>query len=112
MGIFDSLFKPDVDALSAERNVKALIRALGYRKDQDVQQRAARALVKIGYPVVEALIAALKDPDRDIRGGAARALGKIGDVRAVEPLIGALKDQGRGIRESRKGSGKDRQPRC
>lgn len=43
--------------------------------------------------VVEPLIATLKHDNWCVRGGAARALGEIGDVRAVEPLsITALKD--------------------
>jgi HEAT repeat protein len=43
---------------------------------------------------VEPLIAALKDENSDVRQAAAKALGKIGDPRAVEPLIAALSDEG------------------
>jgi HEAT repeat protein len=42
--------------------------------------------------VVDARIAALRDPDADVRERAAYALGQIGDARAVEPLIAALRD--------------------
>ncbi|MFQ5520302.1 MAG: HEAT repeat domain-containing protein, partial [Candidatus Methylomirabilia bacterium] len=47
---------------------------------------------QIGAPAVELLIAALEDERGDVRVGAARALGRIGDARAVEPLIGILGD--------------------
>ena len=48
---------------------------------------------------VEGLIRALKDKDRHVRSWAARALGEIGDKRAVGPLIKALRDKDSGVRE-------------
>jgi hypothetical protein len=75
------------------RALKPLILAL---KDpySVLQDEAVAALVKIGEPAVEPLIAALEDTDTDaVRVAAAIALGKIGDNRAVEPLILALKDR-------------------
>jgi len=42
---------------------------------------------------VDPLIAVLKDGNKDKRKGAIKALGEIGDARAVEPLITALKDK-------------------
>jgi len=50
-------------------------------------------LVKIGKPAAEPLIKLLGDNDWNVREAAARALGKIGDVRAVEPLIKLLGDR-------------------
>jgi len=120
MGIFDGLFKPNVERLRAKRDVKGLIRALGYGRDKYVQERAAEALgeigdaravepliaalkdrdwfveyalAKIGKPAVEPLIVALKDEDKDVRLIAIGALEKIGDARAVEPLAAALEDK-------------------
>ena len=59
-----SLFgPPDVDKLKAKGDIKGLIKALGYQRDWQV------------------------------RVSAARALGEIGDARAVEALIGALGEQ-------------------
>jgi len=61
-------------------------------------------LVKLGVPAVGSLIETLEDEDINIdcgatiresvavREGAAEALGKIRDKRAVEPLTNALKD--------------------
>lgn len=53
---------PDVEKMKARRDVKGLTNALGYQKDKYVRKAAARAL------------------------------GEIGDARAVEPLFAALKD--------------------
>jgi HEAT repeat protein len=64
--------------------------------DQGVRRSATEALVKIGGPAVEPLIAA--SIDQDVRKYAARALGRIGDPRAVEPLSAALEDQNGDVR--------------
>lgn len=53
---------------------------------------AWKTLGKIGKPAIGPLIAALKDEEGNIRNGAARALGEIGDPEAVEELIQTLKD--------------------
>ncbi len=84
---------PNVEKMQARRDVQGLIKVLGYKKDDKVRQAAVEALVKIGAPAVEPLIAALKkDEEWYVRKTAAEALGQIGDVRAVEPLIVALKE--------------------
>jgi len=60
------------------------------------ENNAIDALVEIGVPVIESLISALRNAQSIyIRGGAAKALGMIGDLRAVEPLILALIDNDR-----------------
>lgn len=58
---------------------------------------AQLALVKIGKPAVEPLIAALKDEDSRI--GASWALREMKDPHTVEPLIVALKDEDLVVRE-------------
>jgi len=50
------------------------------------------AIEKMGAVAVDPLIAALKDPEGTVRKYAALLLGRIGDVRAVEPLGMALYD--------------------
>jgi HEAT repeat protein len=67
---------PNIDKLKAKRDVKGLIKALGYER------------------------AAVKDKAEGVRYYAARALGQIGDARAVEPLIAMLKDNWRTVREA------------
>ncbi len=49
------------------------------------------AIVNLGLPAVDPLIAALKGSNRDVRRAAAEALGKLGDKRAADPLIATLK---------------------
>lgn len=61
--------------------------------------RRAHAAVLLGSEdaqaaeVVPYLLAALEDPDRTVRAGAAESLGRIGDPRAVEPLIAVIEDR-------------------
>lgn len=47
---------------------------------------------QIRSSLLEALIAALRDPDPDVRQQAAHALGEFEDPRAVEPLVDVLAD--------------------
>ena len=42
--------------------------------------------------VLDPLVRALKDPDRQVREVTAAALGRVQDARAVEPLLAALSD--------------------
>jgi HEAT repeat protein len=52
-------------------------------------------VTKDAYPEnIEKLIEDLNSDDYDIRRDAAKALGVIGDARAVEPLISMLEDEG------------------
>ena len=61
--------------------------------DRFVRSRAAHALSMIGEPSVGHLIRSLKEGNPSTRWGAALALGKIKNVKAVEPLILALADE-------------------
>jgi HEAT repeat protein len=93
LSIFKKMTTPKVETLKARKDIKGLIKALRYRKDEGVRQAAAEALGKIkDRRAVEPLIAALKDESFSVRQAAAEALGKIKDPRAVEPLSAALKD--------------------
>lgn len=57
-----------------------------------------------GDAAVVPLIKALKDNDKEIRIGAAEALGPLGDLRAVEPLSECLKDKDWNVRSQSAGS--------
>lgn len=59
--------------------------------DHEVREAAVAALVSIGKPAVDSLIASLKDENPSVQVAAAKALGKIGDTRAVGPLIELIK---------------------
>jgi HEAT repeat protein len=67
-------------------------------EDRFVKSRAAYALGLIGEPAVEPLICALREGDGNLRWGAAIALGKIRDLRAIDPLILALGDKYENVR--------------
>ncbi|HZS46747.1 MAG TPA: M56 family metallopeptidase [Blastocatellia bacterium] len=49
--------------------------------------------------VIDALVAALKDPNKEVRHQALWALGQRGDKRAVEGIIGALSDEDSSVRQ-------------
>jgi HEAT repeat protein len=92
LGLFDGLFKQNVEKLERDKDVEGLIKVLG-NPNKDIRSNAVLALGKIGdIKAVEPLITALKDSDSDVRNKAAWSLGAIGDPRAIEPLIASLKD--------------------
>ena len=71
--------------------VSQLISQLGSPLASD-RVSAKAALVQIGTPAVVPLVAALSNPDSEVRYRAADCLGEIKDFRAVASLIAALKD--------------------
>jgi len=78
------------------RAIEPLITAL----DNYLPKAATEALVKIGKPAVEPLIAELHDNNRHVPKPVIEVLCKIGDTRAVEPLVAALKDDNWKVREA------------
>jgi HEAT repeat protein len=95
---------PEDDTLLA-RMVKSLILEL---KNYDMLWGGTGALVKIGTPAVEPLIAALADKNWHVRNGAAEILGQIGlqledtalRVSVAGHLITALKDSEEFVRKA------------
>ena len=81
MSFLRSLFgggKPDVAQLAADRDVEALIEALGYQRDASIRRAAADALGTLGDQRAKtALHAALEDDDTAVRVAAQSALGKL-----------------------------------
>jgi len=75
-----------------------------FKKPEDLRDRSriycgvALALGNIGKPAVQPLLSVLKDKRANIRKGAVRALGYIGDKKAIGPLLKALFDKDPGIR--------------
>jgi HEAT repeat protein len=67
-------------------------------EDRFVKSHAALALGAMGEPAVTPLLRALREGDGNLRWGAAIALGKIHDPRAIEPLIRALADKYENVR--------------
>lgn len=68
------------------------------RSETTPAEEASRALAKIGEPATNSLMLSLKDPQPGIRRLAAKALGQIGDVGAVEFLLALLEDPDQGVR--------------
>jgi HEAT repeat protein len=67
---------------------------------EGVRQETVIQLHRIGRPAVEILLEYLDDDDWIVREAAADTLGKIGDVRAVEPLMDRLRaDKDTGVKE-------------
>jgi HEAT repeat protein len=67
---------------------------------EDARMSAVIDLLPIGRPSVEILIEYLRDEDWVVREAAADLLGKIGDIRAVEPLMERLRvDKDTGVKE-------------
>jgi len=84
--------RPNIEKLSAKRDIDGLIKAL-IHKDTQLRRNAAAALARLcDTRAVEHLITALKDHDPYVRALALEALGTIGDSRAVEPLVVELQD--------------------
>ncbi len=105
---------PNIDKMKAKRDLKGLVKMLGSGGDLDSRRAVAQALdelgwqperdeagaaywlaksrwdqcVQVGAPAIKPLVAMLRAKSPD----AARALGEIGDGRAVDPLVGALCD--------------------
>ena len=77
--------------------IKSLIDALR-NEDGIVRQKAREALTSIGKQAVRHLIPLLKDPEDDVRWGAAKALANIADVRAASELVATLEDHNFGVR--------------
>ncbi len=92
MGIFDSLFKPNVKEMARTKNIEGLGKCLKH-KNLTIRYEAATALGTIGDAgAVEPLSQVLKDKDQEVRRSATEALGKITDLAAIKPLIHALND--------------------
>jgi HEAT repeat protein len=92
---------PNVEKLKVERDVKGLIKALRYVKDEKVRLAAAGALGDIGDArALDPLVAVLQDPDPLVRAVAASALGRIGDARALDPLVAVLQDPDPSVRQA------------
>lgn len=92
---------PNVEKLKAKGNIKGLIKALGYREDDQVRQAATEALVEIGELAAGPLIGLLQTSDGlQTRIAAITTLGRIGDPRAIEPFL-AILNQSRQLLDER-----------
>jgi HEAT repeat protein len=76
----------------AGTNIKLLMDILKSENGAN-RQKARKSLVALGKPAVPSLIRALQNSKLDqVRWEAAKALGAIGDTRAISPLVKVLED--------------------
>ncbi len=68
-------------------------------KNKSVKKIPIVYLGRIGTPVIEPLIKALKHENRDVRWRAAVALARTQDYRSIEPMIAALEDKDLYVRQ-------------
>ena len=97
MGLFGP---PNIEKMLSKRDIKGLIKALGYQQDKGVQKAASKALVKIGTDSVDPLIAWLMEGNDYVRCHAAETLGELSDPHTVKSLIVALTDNVKSVREA------------
>ncbi len=69
-------------------------------RNERIRNAALEAMGRIGSSGLEALVVALKDKNSQNRLHAAAALGKLDDIRAVEPLMRCLRDPDVRVRRS------------
>ena len=92
MGFFDFLKKDEKRSLR-QKQVHELIEDLREGNDRETRREAQQQLVEMGAAAVYPLIGALSDSDWRVREEATRALGEIGDTRAVRHIIQLFKDE-------------------
>ncbi len=85
--------------MGGRRAISKLISVLE-KEDYVTRLKAVDALSRLGKGAVPALIEALEKGLWYVRECAALALGKIGDLRALEPLSERLRDENVGVRQA------------
>lgn len=79
------------EQLEQNRDIENLIRILLDKDQNELQDAAASALGRLGDLRAVELLIRVLQEQVELRGVAADALGKLGDLQAVEPLIDATK---------------------
>ena len=94
MGLFGP---PNIEEMKARQDIKGLIKVL-HHSDPKIIQSAAGALVQMGEPVLDSVIAVTQDPYTNARIYACWILGQIPSRRGVDPLLARLNDPVKNIR--------------
>ena len=82
-----------IAALGKIRDERVLNPLMQQLRNDEFKDDAVNALVDLGGPAVQGLIAALKDKEETVRKCAVVALGRIKDPEAIEPLVEMLGDK-------------------
>jgi hypothetical protein len=85
------------DDIPGKADIGSLVAALA-SQDRATRQKAREALVGLGHPAVESLIALLDDRHDHVRWEAAKSLSDIGDPAAAPALVETLEDRDAGVR--------------
>ena len=88
------LTRPNIKRLRSREDVAGLLKALQYKRSEAVRAEAMAALRELGNLAVDELVDWVKDTGLryDVRQSALRALGELGDSRAIKPLFAVLRE--------------------
>lgn len=81
-----------ITALGKIKDERVLDPLIGQLRNDEFNDGATEALVELGIPAVEKLIASLHDKDENVRKQSVISLGRIKDPAAVDSLIEKLND--------------------
>jgi len=87
-----------IQVLGKIKDERVLDPLMAQLRNEEFKDVATKALVEVGLPAVERLMAVMNDKDKHVRKHVVMALGEIGVSEAVEPLIDATKDEDWAVR--------------
>jgi HEAT repeat protein len=87
-----------IQVLGKIKDERVLDPLMAQLRNEEFKDVATKALIEVGLPAVERLMAVMNDKDKHVRKHVVTALGEIGVPEAVEPLIDATKDEDWAVR--------------
>jgi len=96
----ESIGRYAAEGLGAVRDPRAVGPLVASLENEKIRRSSMAALVQIGDPAVEPLIAAMENPNPKVRAEVAWGLGMLRDPRAVEALLKASEDDNQEVRRN------------
>ncbi len=96
----ESIGRYAAEGLGAVRDPRAVGPLVASLENEKIRRSSMAALVQIGDPAVEPLIAAMENPNPKVRAEVAWGLGMLRDPRAVEALLKASEDDNLEVRRN------------
>jgi HEAT repeat protein len=87
-----------IEVLGKIKDERVLDPLMTQLRNEEFKDVATRALIEVGAPAVERLMAVLNDKDKTVRKHVVMVLGEIGVSEALDPLIDATKDEDWAVR--------------
>src|SRR5437016_3122928 len=87
-----------IQVLGKIKDERVLDPLMAQLRNEEFKDVATKALIEVGLPAVERLMAVMNDRDKHVRKHVVTALGEIGVPEAVEPLIDATRDEDWAVR--------------